>query len=111
MFKIDPAENSMKLIRGDSAEFDIGVYIGEGEQEQEYTLQEGDVLSFTVKEDTETEEALLQKTGTHVSILPEDTADWNYGEYVYDVELKFANGTTDTIIEPTTFSVLEEVTF
>lgn len=110
MFKINP-DNSMEIVRGDSAEFDVSLYVGEGEQAEEYTLQEGDVVTFTVKTDTETEDVLLQKTGAHINILPEDTEGWPYGDYVFDVELKFANGGIDTVVKPNTFSVLEEVTF
>ena len=112
MFKVNP-DQSMELIRGDSAEFDIDLLVqgDEGQEPTEYVLQEGDVLTFTVKENTETSEVMLQKTGQHIEISPEDTHEWEYGDYVYDAELVFANGTTETVVEPNMFTVKEEVTF
>lgn len=78
----------------------------------EYTLQEGDTLTFTVKKNTKTSDIIFQKHGPTVKIEAEDTEGVSYGKYLYDVE--FANSDrskVDTIIEPTEFKVLEEVTF
>lgn len=109
MFKINE-DGTMEIIRGDSGEFEIKLYRDEY-GEEEYQLQEGDTLFFTVKKNTKTEEVLIQKSGPLVMIDPEDTADLPYGKYKYDVEFTFASGYVDTVVPPTLFSVKEEVTF
>ena len=106
-------DNSIEMVRGDSADFDIYLPIKneQGEIIGEYTLQEGDVLLFTVKKNTKTDEVIFQKSGQHVEILPEDTELLPYGKYVYDVELTYASGFRDTVIRPTEFKITQEATF
>ena len=43
-------------------------------------------------------------------IEPEDTKFLSFGKYLYDVELTTASGDVYTVIVPTTFEVLKEVT-
>lgn len=99
---------AIRLTRGDSAEFGITVYDAAGNL---YELQEGDKVEFTVKENVYSKTALIQKTGTQIQIKPEDTASLSYQKYVYDVQVTLADGTVDTIISPSEFEVLSEVTF
>ena len=99
---------TIKLTRGDSAEFDITVEDANGSP---YELQDGDEVEFTVKQSVYDKTALIQKTGTRIQIKPEDTAALSYKKYVYDVQVTLADGTVDTIIPPSTFEVLSEVTF
>jgi hypothetical protein len=40
---------------------------------------------------------------------PDDTKGLGFGEYVYDVELTFANGDVDTFINNARFSLVPEV--
>ncbi len=98
----------IKLTRGDYASFHINIKDASG---AEYVLQDGDVVTFTVKKNTKTEDVLIQKTGQDVEIEHEDTAEMKYGTYVYDVQLTHANGRPDTFIGPSTFEITEEVTF
>lgn len=106
MFKINE-DGTMEIIRGDSGEFEITLRQGE----EEYQLQEGDTLFFTVKKNTKTDEVLIQKTGKVIFIDPEDTEGLAYGSYYYDVEFDSAGGLVDTVIPPTKFIVKQEVTF
>ncbi len=106
MFQI--ANNTIKITRGDSGEIDLTIYDTDG---SEYELKDGDEVLFTVKESTLSPNALIQKSGTKISILPEDTKNLSYRKYVFDVQLTTATGTVDTIIPPSTFEVLSEVTF
>ncbi len=106
MFQI--VNNTIKITRGDSGEIDIAIYDTDGSK---YELKDGDEVLFTVKEGTYSPNALIQKTGTKISILPEDTKSLSYRKYVFDVQLTTATGTVDTIIPPSTFEVLSEVTF
>lgn len=106
MFSIK--DNTIRLTRGDSAEFDITIFDRQG---QLYELQEGDKVEFTVKENVYSSAPLIKKTGTQIQIKPEDTASLSYHKYVYDVQVTLADGTVDTIIPPSVFEVLSEVTF
>lgn len=105
-------ENRISLTRGDTAYLDIEVKI----DGNAYELQEDDTLTLTVKKkpsDTDSEPILIQKViygETLFHIEPSDTAELPFGKYKYDVQLNKANGDVFTIIEPTLFIVLEEVT-
>ena len=114
MFEIN-SDNSMRITRGDDASFSVPLKIkGTGET---YSMDQTDILYFTVKKDTGQPKALFQKKNTgsnSFSITPSDTNGLKYGEYVYDVELIQANGgdaKVRTVIEPTPFIVSEEVTW
>lgn len=111
MFTID-ADQNIAIVRGDTADIEITVSeIDEHGERREHALVEGDVLTFTVKKNTRTSDVLIQKTGSSIKILPEDTEDLAYGTYKYDVEFTDAVGTVDTIIPPRDFEILEEVTW
>lgn len=106
MFQI--INNTIRITRGDSGEIDLTIYDVDG---SEYELKDGDEVLFTVKENVYSANHLFQKSGTKISVLPEDTQNLSYRKYVYDVQLTTATGTVDTIIPPSTFEVLSEVTF
>ena len=81
------------------------------------TLQEGDVVEFTVRQTIYSDKPVLYKKITEfsdntafINILPEDTENLRFGKYVYDVQLTF-NGAVKTIIKPSTFTIGEEVTY
>lgn len=111
-------DNTFEIVRGDSANFDVylPIYNEEGEIIGEYELQPGDTLLFTVKKNTKTEEIIFQKSGQNITINPSDTEEVSYGKYVYDAELTYAapegvEPFVDTVIQPTEFRILDEVTF
>ena len=111
-------DNTFEIVRGDSANFDIylPIYDEEGKIIGEYDLQPGDTLLFTVKKNTKTEEIIFQKSGQNITINPSDTEEVSYGKYVYDAELTYATSEgvepfVDTVIQPTEFRILDEVTF
>lgn len=99
--------NEIKLTRGDTAYFVIVPY-ADGEV---YTLKEGDVVTFTVKKNTGSENYVIQKTGLEIEIKPEETSNLTYGTYKYDVQMTFSDGRVDTFIGPSDFVLTEEVTF
>lgn len=107
MFRINE-DNSMEIIRGDSGIFTIELIDEQGEP---YELQPGDTVFFTVKENTKSDDALIQKNTFLVEIEPEDTEELEYGDYVYDIQFVYSTGFIDTIIPPTLFRIKEEVTF
>lgn len=108
MFSIDEKTNVIRLTRGDYAMFSISILTADGNP---YELQDGDTVRFTVKKNTKSSIPLIQKEGTVIEILHDDTKDLKYGTYTYDCELTHANGEPDTFIEPTEFELTPEVTW
>lgn len=108
MYKI--RNNQIFLTRGDSAILVIDI---KDDGDNEYTPTEQDTITFTVKKSTNNKKALIQRTFTNSELVisPEDTNNLEYGDYVFDVELKRLGGTVCTIIPPNLFRVCEEVTF
>lgn len=108
MFTVN--NNNISMIRGDSGVFTITIADTNGSP---VTLTDGDVLTFTLRRTPRSPTIVLQKTITDgtLNINPGDTQDLTFGSYVYDVELRRADGYTDTIIPPHEFLVLEEVTY
>lgn len=102
--------NNIALIRGDSGAFTISITDTDCNA---VTLADGDVLTFTLRRTPRSPTIVLQKTITDgtLTINPSDTHDMPFGSYVYDVELRRADGYTDTIIPPHEFLLLEEVTY
>lgn len=102
--------NNIYITRGDSADIEISITESTGE---EYTLQDGDTITFTVKKSTRATDAVISKqiTDWYVHLAPVDTANLDYGVYVYDCQLTTSDGRVCTFITPHIFKVLEEVTF
>ena len=106
------ADGIIRLTRGDSAKIMVTIendIIGEN-----YEIAEDDTLTLTVKKNVKDTEALVQKiiVGSNTFyIRPEDTAALSFGKYKYDVQLKTAEGDVYTVIVPTTFELLQEVTW
>lgn len=104
-------DKTIKLTRGDTAR--LTVPIVNLANNGEYTMESGDILYFTVKKTAKDTDFLFQKsvTGSNsIHIRPEDTAALSFGKYKYDVQLTTATGDVYTVIEPSTFEVMEEIT-
>ena len=102
-------ENEIKLIRGDTAYFNVEI---RDEYNEIYDLQDTDKLVFTVKASVYDEDVLIQKDiRRNITIDHDDTKNLSYGDYVYDIQLTKDNGEVNTVIPPTKFSVLEEVNY
>lgn len=109
MFKI-ASDNTISITRGDTGSFTLDIKNTSG---QAYDYSEDTVL-FTVKENTYAKDPVIQKEVEYeqnITILPADTEKLSYGTYVYDVQLTTAGGIVDTIIPPSNFVILPEVTF
>lgn len=102
--------NRIYLTRGDTGYIEIDLA---DEDNDAIELDDSDEVVFTLKESTSNNEAILTKTLDEgiVKILPEDTEDLDYGNYVYDIQLTRSNGDVFTIVEPTLFKIMEEVTY
>ncbi|MEG1426804.1 MAG: hypothetical protein RSC76_03860 [Oscillospiraceae bacterium] len=104
--------NDIELTRGDSLYLDVALTQEDG---QPYVLGVGDRIQFTLrrgaKKNSEDGEILLEKSATALPLrlAPEDTAKFDYGSYVYDVELHLVNGDVFTVVAMHGFRLTEEV--
>lgn len=97
-YLINNKTKKISLVRGDTLKVRIEI-LNDGNI---YTPQFGDTLRFAMKKDYSSSRILIHKsipTDTLVLHLkPEDTKKLTFGEYVYDIEITFANGDVDTFI-------------
>lgn len=101
-------ENNITLTRGDSATLELSIK----DEGASYDFSD-DLVQFTVKRNTVTEEVVFQKTFTTgiVVINPADTKDLRYTDMKYDVQLINDQGGVYTVIPPRKFTIAEEVNF
>ena len=105
------SDGSIRLTRGDTAR--LNVSITNEANSNDYVLQPDDTLTMTVKKTISDAEPAIQKilTGTNAfHIEPKDTAGLEFGKYIYDVQLSTGSGDVYTVIEPTSFEIMQEVT-
>lgn len=102
--------NDIRLTRGDTLRLEITIT---DQNDENYELQPDDILEFTVKKTTVSEDVLIKKriTGTQFVISHEDTKSLNYGTYYYDVQLTQSSGDVTTVIKPSKLIITEEVNF
>lgn len=103
--------NRIRLTRGDDAVFGFSLYDPDGNVME---LEEGDEVMLTIKESTSKRKALLKVPlgddgQFHISSV--DTSDWDFGSYVYDVQVTFADGSICTVIPPSKIEIKEEVSW
>lgn len=105
----------LAMIRGDTEWLTISCSNPDGTVEP---LVTGDTVYFTVKTSVDTETKLFQKVVTEfvngvadITILPADTKELAYASYVYDVQITRSTGVVTTIVPPSVFKVLGEVTY
>lgn len=100
--------NTIKLTRGDDITLAIVLIDQNG---NEYDLQEGDELIFSVKKDFRSKETVLCKHiyTKQLLISHEDTVGLDFGNYIYDVQLHFSSGQIFTVISPSKMIILPEV--
>lgn len=106
------ADGSIQLTRGDTAR--LSVTIENELTNGNYEVAAGDTMRLTVKKKVDDNTPLFQKviTGSNqFYIEPKDTSNIDFGKYLYDVELTTAAGDVYTVIVPTTFEILKEITY
>lgn len=109
MLKI--TEDKIYLTRGDTADIIVKIY---DQDKEEYHLQEGDVLVFTMKSNCETTDAIITRdcsTDSIIHLFPDDTNGLAYGTYYFDVQLTTAFEQVYTVIPPHEIIISKEVTF
>lgn len=79
---------------------------------------EGDIITFTVRKTVISPKA-IEKVVTEftedgkalIGIDPSDTAEMQFGSYLYDIQWTKANGAVTTIIKPAAFIIEKEVSY
>lgn len=99
---ISPNKANIILIRGDSLILTLNIE----RNGIAYEPQDGDVAIFTVRrnyKETNVGKPIIQKVinlmeNQELIIEPHDTSKLSYGEYKYDIQLNFSDGTVDTAL-------------
>ena len=108
MFTINPSDNRIKVIQGDTGIVDLSL--------DNYNLKDGDKAYFTVKKDYTTQETLIFKEvtkfvdGKAKFIFTKEDTNLAIGLYLYDVQCNLADGRVDTVITASKFQVLGGIT-
>ena len=101
---------TITLTRGDTFEALVSATKRDGTQ---YIPVEGDVIRFAMKENYDDPRPLLVKDipidTMRLTLNPEDTKNFDFGKYVYDIQLTKEDGTVDTFITKATIKITEEV--
>lgn len=104
--------NVVRLTRGDTARFIVTV---KNETTQEpYDILPTDTLIMTIKKSVRDSDPCIQKKNVGSNafhILPTDTSDLPFGRYVYDVQLTTNGNDVYTVIPPSVFELMKEVTY
>ena len=108
---------TIRLTRGDSLILQVVIL----RNNEIYTPQEGDKVRFALKRNMMNPEKTryLDKNPLVVKDIPiktlilrldsEDTKFLEFGNYIYDIEITFANGLVDTFIADAAFIITPEV--
>ena len=109
MLIYDKDTRAMSIVAKDTGDFVVSI--------DNYLLAEGDRVYFTVNDELEKPEPLIQKTidtftdnKAVVRLTTEDT-DIPVGTYYYDVEVDTADGRVDTVLGPFKFKVMGGVKY
>lgn len=103
-------DGKIALTRGDTAWLTVSVTNDTGAA---YEIQNGDTLTLSLKKSVKDADIVMSKTvvGTDTfHIKPEDTAELAFRKYVYDVQLTTFDRDVFTVVPPSTFEILSEVT-
>ena len=101
---------TIELTRGDTLQLTLSI---ENIDETEYIPDPGDVILFSMKKYYTSGDVLISKVIDNTSltfvIQPSDTANLDFGDYVYDIQITTVDGVVDTIIPRSKFRILPEV--
>lgn len=99
------------MTRGDTESITVSIHGG--------AFVAGDTVELTVRRSPNAAEKKIHKVVTEftddgkaiIPFYPADTGGMQFGQYVYDVQVTFADGTVCTIIKPSLFEITAEVTY
>lgn len=91
--------SNIELTRGDTLRLTVEIKNSNGTT---YTPAQGDVVRFAAKRHYYDTQTAIHKTIPNdtqlLHLVPSDTSNLPVGDYVYDIELTYANGDVDTFI-------------
>lgn len=108
---------TITLTRGDTMIAEVAAFNGD----EPYIPQEGDSFRFVMKsnklngkktEYIDPQPLVTKEIPTDTMLLridPEDTKPLGFGNYVYDIELTYADGKVDTFINNAAITLIPEV--
>lgn len=109
MFTIDNETNKMTIVKKDTASFDVEL--------DNYTLTEGDRVTFTIAKEVEQETPIRQivveefTDGKATIFISSENSNIEVGNYIYDIQINTADGRVDTVVGPAKFTVIGGVTY
>lgn len=109
MFIIDNDTNTMTIVKKDTASFDVAL--------ENYSLDSGDTVTFTVAKELEQESPDLQIVvadfidGVAMVAITSEDSNLEVGTYYYDIQVNTRDGRVDTIVGPAKFKVIGGVTY
>lgn len=109
MLNFDKDTYKITMVRKDTGDLTVAL--------ENYLLDDGDEVVFTVNTGYDLENHLIQKRITEFSnhsalvrLSVEDT-DLEPGEYLYDIQVNTADGRVDTVLGPAKFKIVGGITF
>lgn len=103
-------DNNIRMTRGDTAKLQVAILTDSGDN---YEPQTGDIVRFTMKRFISDKVPVLVKDipidTLYLKIEPNDTKNLAFGNYIFDIQLIYANGDVDTFIEKRVLHLSEEV--
>lgn len=109
MLSIDKETLTITMVAKDTGDFVLSL--------DDYLLDEGDQVKFTVNTAVQLEKPLFQKVITefplHKAIIHIGSADSDLepGTYLYDIQLNAADGRVDTVVGPAKFKIKGGITY
>lgn len=107
-YSINNKTKRIALVRGDTLRTQIEILV----DDEPYTPANGDEVRFALKQNYSSSKVLIHKNIPTDSLIlhlePSDTKKLPFGNYVYDIQITFANGDVDTFIRGE-FKLEEEV--
>lgn len=112
---------SIYMTRGDTLKVDVAINKTNGKRTIPYVPEDGDEIRFALKhrsmngyrsEYTDRKPLIYKVIPVDTMELvlnPEDTKDLGFGDYVYDMQITFADGSIDTFITEALFRLTPEV--
>lgn len=102
---------TITMTRGDSL---VVLLALENEDRTTYEPSKGDYIRFAMKKsfDDSVPPMLVKEIPTDTMTLvlnPEDTKQFKYGQYRYDIQITTADGLVDTFIDRAVLAITEEV--
>ena len=102
----------IRLTRGDTARLEVSVT--NSQNGEPYEIRADDTVTLTVRRTANDPTIQMQKTvvgSGSFYIAPKDTQHMQFQKYVKHIQITTAAGDVYTVIPPSTFEVMEEVTW